>query len=230
MTDGKLGVFISHSTKDLTSVNSLTWELEFLGLEVFVAHRDITPTEVWRRAIIDALKNMEIFIAYITQNFKDSEWCDQESGIAYFLEKKIIPLIVEPDSIKVPYGFLNEFQKLDISSDKRSHPYKWDQIVASDIFDLLHSNEKYSALLRQGMLNKIPKVSSYGCANSLFQKLPLAEPLTKEEFEMIVRESNRNNQIYEAGGAKITLKNIVGKHGDETDIQELQELKGKINY
>jgi hypothetical protein len=40
-----LGIFISHSTKDLKNVNLLTEELEGYGFNAFVSHRNIDPSK-----------------------------------------------------------------------------------------------------------------------------------------------------------------------------------------
>ena len=211
----------------MSDVNGLASELEFLGFKVFVAHRDIEPSTEWLIGIVEALKVHEIFIAYITENFKTSDWCDQESGIAYVNNKKIIPIIAEKKMI--PYGFLNKYQKFGIYSEKSIHPYRWSRIIASQIFDLLYKDSHFKPKIRESILDIIPHISNYYFANALFKKLSKLEPLSKDEIVMIIRGSNSNKQIYEAGEAVEVLRDFIKRYGNDLDeLEETISLKEKL--
>lgn len=227
MPPERLGIFISHSTYDLSYVNDLTSELEFLGFKVFVAHRDIEPSAEWLDEIVAALKSYEIFIAYITNNFKNSAWCDQESGIAYVHNRKIIPIIAEKKMI--PYGFLNKYQKFGIYSERSLHPYRWSRIIASKIFDLLYKDSLFKSKLRESVFGVVPLVSNFYFANALFNKLPMLEPFSKDEIIRIIGESNTNRQIYEAGEAIDVLRDFIKRYeNDLVGLEDLLSLQEKL--
>ncbi len=76
-------IFLSHSTKDLDLIKFIKSELEWYGLDVFVAHEDIEPSTEREEAILQNLQSTDIFIPVITENYYSSEWTDQESGIAF---------------------------------------------------------------------------------------------------------------------------------------------------
>ena len=76
--------------------------MELSGLKAFLAHDDIEPTQEWEGVIIDNLKDCDVFIPLLSENFKESTWTDQETGIAVSEEKLIIPLKIDID----PYGFI----------------------------------------------------------------------------------------------------------------------------
>lgn len=225
-----LNIFMSHSTKDLNEVMSLASELQCLGFGVFIAHRDIVPSHEWLKEIVKNVKSNRIFVAFITQNFKESDWCDQESGIAYVSGKKIIPVIA--DGIDIPYGFMNKFQKLDASKEKRSHPYKWDERVAQKIFEILSKEKKFKADIRNNILEKIPMISSYCQANSIFRVLRMLEPFTKDELKVILKEFKSNRQIYEAGDAVNGVEKLIEEHAegikDSREFEEAKDLLDKI--
>jgi len=113
-SEKKILVFISYSTKDKVTVGKIKSQLENFGLEVFVGHDDINPSSDWVKVILKNLKECDIFIPYLTKDFKKSKWTDQESGIAESLKKCILPLKIKYD----PYGFISKYQALDVSDEK----------------------------------------------------------------------------------------------------------------
>lgn len=84
-----------------------------MGFDIFIAHDDIKPSLVWQQEILKNLKQCDIFIPFLTKNFKESNWTDQETGIAFLMGKHIIPLKVD----YIPYGFINKYQGLKFDSN-----------------------------------------------------------------------------------------------------------------
>lgn len=101
-------VFLSYSHIDKILVGEIKKELEVSGIEAFLAHEDIDPSEEWMEEIIRSIKECDVFIPFINENFKESKWTDQESGIAFTRDKIIIPI----DIGLVPYGFIGKYQAL----------------------------------------------------------------------------------------------------------------------
>ena len=84
-------VFLSYSSHDKELAGQVKKELESRGLEAFLAHEDIEPTQEWEGVILENLKACDVFIPLLSENFKESEWTDQETGVAVSEEKLIIP-------------------------------------------------------------------------------------------------------------------------------------------
>ncbi len=107
----KLTAFISHSHRDLSAAKCVKDALDELGVPSFLAHDTIEVGAQWREQILQALKSSDIFVALLSKDFKDSEWCDQEAGIAVARCEDVLIVPFSLDKITNPsYGFLNQFQ------------------------------------------------------------------------------------------------------------------------
>src|SRR3989344_3020 len=94
-----LRIFISYAHPEAEFASQIKKLLEQKGLEVFIAHNDIEPSLEWQEEIIRYLKRCDIFIPIVSTNFKNSNWTDQETGIAVCEGKHIIPIYTD----KPPY-------------------------------------------------------------------------------------------------------------------------------
>lgn len=102
------GIFVSYSVKDAKLAGDLKRRLEKEGLEVFLAHEDIEPTEKWRDKIISDLKSSRVFIALRTKNYLGRPYTEQECGFALALDKRILTIAIDTESEDM--GFCSEFQ------------------------------------------------------------------------------------------------------------------------
>ena len=220
-------IFISHSKKDLKDVNELSKNLENYGFKAFVAHKDITPSSDWVQEIIKNIRDCRVFIAYLTNDFVQSKWCDQEVGIAYGKNKKIIPIMAK-DGIK-PYGFIMSVQgmRLDksLSNGKDSIAYT----ISSDIVDLLLDDLNIKEDARNTIINKISDIKKYSESIAIFRKLEKLEPFTEEEIKKIIIEANKNSQIYKAYKVYDEINKLIEKYSKELkEIPEADELLKKL--
>lgn len=212
-------IFISHSHADYENVISY---LEYLKDEqrglgkifpVFIAHKDIMPTKKWEDEMVRVLKGAKIFIAYITPNFKKSNWCDQECGSAYATNKLIIPLIDGYD----PYGFIGKYQGMRIPSnlrDERSETLKKSGLkkFVVSIIKLIYDDWQYRDMVRNKIFENIEKISSYSQTDLVFSFLRYLEPFTEEEKSTILKAYEENIQIKDAGTAD-SLVNELKQNG-----------------
>jgi hypothetical protein len=85
-TAGKLRLFVSHVSRIKTSATRLKAALDTFGVDAFVAHEDIEPTQEWalelELELELALRSMHALCAIVTPDFHTSLWCDQEVGFA----------------------------------------------------------------------------------------------------------------------------------------------------
>jgi len=190
-------VFISYSTKDKEVVGKIKRQLENFGLEVFVGHDDINPSSDWIKVILKNLRECDIFIPYLTKDFRKSDWTDQESGIADCLKKCILPLKIKYN----PYGFINKYQALDISSE--------------DIFN--YGFEIVKRVIKDNRFPKLRNVIVESLINSrhfevtrdCFKALFLFEKLSKKEMTRIAKASLTNDQIYKYLATGRLLKSLL---------------------
>ncbi|MFH0815264.1 MAG: toll/interleukin-1 receptor domain-containing protein [Methanobacteriota archaeon] len=86
----KILIFYSYSHLDKYDVGKLKSILEMHGFAGFLAHEDIQPSRVWEQEICEAIQYSDIFIPFLTNNFKTSTWTDQECGMAMAQNKKLM--------------------------------------------------------------------------------------------------------------------------------------------
>ena len=105
---GKKLIFFSYSSKDNKKVGEICEILEKdYKFDVFKAHETIKVTQEWRAKIKENLDNCDGLVAYITRNFRGSEWTYQECGWVAGRHKPIYSLFIMK---KIPDGFLEETQ------------------------------------------------------------------------------------------------------------------------
>jgi TIR domain len=106
---GLVRLFISHRDSHKRQATSLADALEPLGISSFVAHETIEPTKEWRREIMNGLETMEIMLVFLTDDFQESPWTNQEVGFAL---GRGIPIVSLKMAIRDPPGFISHEQAL----------------------------------------------------------------------------------------------------------------------
>lgn len=148
--NGYFRMFISHITSRKKQASNLKNALEEYGITSFVAHEDINPTKEWQKEIQKALNSMDCMAAMLYDGFHQSNWCDQEVGIALGRNITVLPLLPDSD----PYGFLGEYQGIKI---KGMYP----EALAKEIFKILCDNtntrSKYLSCLTNLLLSSSSK-------------------------------------------------------------------------
>jgi hypothetical protein len=110
-------VFVSYNTQQLKVAENIRVFLDSIGIDSFIANDDLRTGVNWKETIISELIKCEIFVPLLSKEFKISDWCSQEVGIAYIKNLKIIPISIDDTK---PYGFINHIQtrfvnKMDIT-------------------------------------------------------------------------------------------------------------------
>jgi hypothetical protein len=140
-TPGQIRLFVSHRDTKKSEAKQLAEALEPYGISAFVAHDTIEPMSTWQREIEKGPETMEVMLAYITDDFHESSWTNQEIGYALGKGIPIIPLRVES---RDPAGFIGGTQALRGRRDQLDESVK-------KIYDMLckrlDRNLAYSARL-----------------------------------------------------------------------------------
>lgn len=212
-----LRIFFSYSTADKEYVAELKNHLELYGFDVFLAHEDIKPCVEWQEEIQKNLDMADIFVAVLTVNFKESDWTDQETGIAIAGQKFIIPIQID----MVPYGFINKFQSLKIKKNVSNHA----EVTAGDIIDAIIERSKFKDDVKAFFINALAESRSWEAGKKRAKTICLKfTSFTKDEIRTIYEIAIENNQVYGAFGAQSTLTNFFNKHRDSLSDEELKKV------
>jgi hypothetical protein len=119
---GLVRLFISHRDAHKREAHQLADALEAYGISSFVAHETIEPTREWRKEIMYGLETMEIMLVFLTDDFGESIWTNQEVGFALGRGIPVVSLKLES---RDPPGFIGHEQALrgslaDVSASARS--------------------------------------------------------------------------------------------------------------
>lgn len=128
---GHFKLFISHLASFKNTISALKCELEKYGISSFVAHEDIEPTMEWQVEIEKGLFTMDALCAVLMPKFKESNWTDQEIGVAIGRDVLVVPIRRELD----PYGFIGKYQGYQALGKNLNE-------VAEGVFMILAKNPK----------------------------------------------------------------------------------------
>jgi TIR domain len=181
--------FISYSSKDKHLAGQLKILLESsgLGLEVFLAHDDIEPSKEWESEILYYLERSEIFIPLITENFYESDWTGQESGIARITKQLIIPLCYK----LTPKGFIGKYQALFFDGNNLYSSV--DQIRS-----IILSHEILGKHVADAIISDFVSSGTYRSSSRMLKEILKIKTLNIVQAKKIVKGSIENSQIYAA--------------------------------
>jgi hypothetical protein len=178
--DDYFRLFLSHKAQVKRESAGLKDQLRLFGISAFVAHEDIHPTKTWQDEIEYALATMDGFVAFMTTDFHDSDWTDQEVGFAVARNVPMIAVRLESN----PYGFIGKFQAL---------PGDW-LTAATDIARLLIKNDRmFSSYLRA-----LRSCRSWENANIQAQALNGLETLTPQQIDDLVEAYNNTKKLHDS--------------------------------
>jgi hypothetical protein len=209
-------IFISHKAKDKLIASTLKENLKDLQVSCFVAHEDIVPTKEWQSEIEKALYSADAFIALLTKEFSESDWTDQEIGIAYARKIPIIPIRLGKD----PYGFIGKIQglKCDIENE-------YEEIISV----LLGNNKR----MVDHFITLVETSGSFDWSNKLSTFLSKIGELDSEQIHRLINAFKTNSEVsYSFGfrgekaykrdlfskGLYYELKRITGKDYSQEEI------------
>lgn len=202
-TPDRIRVFISHTSAHRAEVGEIARGLDRFAFSCFVAHDAIEPSRSWQDVIELALRTCDVLLAYVTNDFSSSRWCDQEVGWALGREIVVIPLKIESD----PYGFFGSYQALKIDTSKLAvvpgqHIVEIARATAIAVF----------GQQRPGAARLIPKMAdlvveafcrsgSYESTRRRWELLKLIprSAWRDDHFDALKKAATENGQVREAG-------------------------------
>ena len=209
LSTDKLVLFFSHSHKNVKLVSSVKKNLEQTEwIECFVAHKDIEPAKDWEEEIKKYLECCHCVVPFLSKDFKQSKYCDQEVGFAVKRNIPIFPIRLDNTD---PYGFIKHIQA--VTAPKKSVDLLANQIEIF-IFDKERSNlfrtaqpkiEKIIGALKNNFLNS----TNVKMAESVLEQLEKFKKgqIPESYIDEIYAHWKQNKKINE-------VRNIEEKMGD----------------
>ena len=201
----QLKVFISYSSEDrfLGRVFKQSFE-NYAGFSVFLAHEDISPATEWELKIIKEMKNSDVVIPLITKNYRNSEFTDQELGMALAWEKIILPIKLADIN---PYGFIKKFQALKCKNDE----YSVINGVVSTVLVLIESKEfnKHRNVVIESVVKAFCQSSSFKMTRTIIGILTKINKFTDDQITSFKKAIKNNDQIYKEYYALPGFKKIL---------------------
>jgi len=187
-------VFISYASSDKKIAHKIKEGLEGYGMDAFLAHDDIKPTEEWQKRILEELNYAQVFMPLMTEQFLASIWTDQETGFAIAKDCLIIPLKVTED----PHGFISRYQALKVKADLSK--------TCSEIMHTIAENSSLGSEMRNLIIEMLGESWSYANAAKNAEILNGLSGYTPGQIKKIARYAMENSQVYDSFDAKDILR------------------------
>ena len=184
--EGSIRAFISHISDDKDFAHKLEIGLEGYGIAAFVAHNDIEPMREWEGEIERALFSMDLLVALLTPQFSDSNWTDQEIGVAIGRSVPVVPVRLGKD----PYGFFGKYQAISGANGASK--------TATAIFDFALGDENLTERAVDAYIASLRSSESFLAANRFASHMANITSLSQEQENALVEAFNVNDQVTHA--------------------------------
>lgn len=199
---------------------------------VFVAHDydAIQPAVEWKDEIINNIRNCDVFIPFITYDFKKSNWTDQEVGMAKINDKFIIPIEVN----KPPYGFIGNIQSLRVNKEKlfSENPIESETHIRDlsyKIFKTINKVPEFEKHMIDIFIKEFRGVVNYAMADDSVKLIEQFNTFTSEQVNQILQITKENRQINEAHESRITLTTFFKTYKGYLAEREYTEIIDLLN-
>jgi hypothetical protein len=209
-----LRVFLSYHSSDRALAGQIKLCLYQYGLEVFLAHEDIQPTEEWQARILSELKKTVVFLPLLTEKFLTSKWTSQECGVAVARGVFIVSLKVAID----PFGFLSKYQAFNFKIENVPRS-------CSGIAKVIHKNQKLQKRFLDGLIASVGRSNSFEEAKERTSLLNEFDGYNGRQVNDVLRKAIENSQIYKSFGARRQLEIFLKKNeADEATVRAYRKL------
>ncbi len=212
---GNFRLFISHLAAFKVQTAHLQNALRKYAISSFVAHEDIEPTKEWQSEIEAALQTMDALAAILMPGFRDSNWCDQEVGVAVGRGVLVIPIRRGLD----PYGFIGKYQGIQAQGKTIGD-------VAEAIFQTLIKSPKTKSKILLSLSAAISTATTVEEALdrvSLFKSL---DSIPSDILENLKSQIVDNSRLTESVEFLAEFNSMLGKFGvDRLKIGHIEQEK-----
>lgn len=193
-------VFLSHLASMKVFTMQLREELSKFGISAFVAHVDIEPTKEWQVEIESALASMDGLIALLAPGFKESNWCDQEVGVAIGRTLPIVSVRLDLD----PYGFVGKYQAVQgVGKDHKA--------LARELYDIFMLNPSIGPKITSALVKMLSKSFSFDESKRLVALIEKSAYLTTKHIASMQESVDKNAQVSSSWGVPEKIQAIAEK-------------------
>jgi len=211
---GHFRLFLSHLSTYKKKSGILKDCLDKYGISAFVAHEDIKPTKLWQKEIEKGLFSMDALCALIMPGFKESDWTDQEVGVAIGRGVLVISIRKNMD----PYGFIGKFQGFQSKG-------KSIQEVAKGIFLILSTHEKTRSVLMNKLIDLFLMSNSAVEAHPRIDAIKLIENIPLEKIKKLRSRITDNKNLDQSNLIKSFNELMVKYDMPMVDFKEFEKKK-----
>jgi hypothetical protein len=193
-------LFLSHLSSFKNQIGRLQSALHKYGISAFVAHVDIEPTKEWQDEIEAGLYSMDALAAVLMQGFKESNWTDQEVGIAIGRGVFVIPIIHG----LTPYGFIGKFQGLQAAGKTVSQ-------VARELFNILVAAPPTHSRMLTCLVNTTLQMPNEGALLKRLDVIATIQPAPVAHLEQLREGAAQSAQFVNSPAGIAKLNAILNK-------------------
>jgi hypothetical protein len=177
-------IFVSHTYEYHKRVGLFKRLLEDKGVECFVAHADIAPSSEWRDAIRAALRTCEALVVYLTPDFRDSQWTDQEVGHCLATG---VPILTVRFGAEL-HGFLERYQALNGETVKESE-------LPDRVFGAFAAQIATRDRVADSLVLAFRRSPSFGTTSSLIDLARHVPRFTAEQLDGLEHAARENHEV-----------------------------------
>ncbi len=195
-------VFISHSCEQANEAQELKEQLEYGGIDCFVASDDIATASEWLVEIVTQLEHMDALITLVTDQSVQSATCNQEVGFALGAGKPVLSVM---DQVP-PKGLIGSLQAIERKEESMpkdvalevigalmKYPVMGPQLTSLLVHKLVGYDEPDNSFKVIGFCRKALQQSSHLMAGQIYELRKAA----RENAEIARFASGRGPELIE---------------------------------
>jgi hypothetical protein len=194
-------LFLSHVSACKKDMTALRESLLPYHISCFVAHEDIEPTKEWQSEIEGALQTCDALAAYLTPEFHESNWTDQEVGAAIGRGILVLPLRNGLD----PYGFIGKYQALTITGQTFI-------AIARQMFNLLCNHPVTNPMLTEYVVSSFVNSWSWESARFDMSLLEDIRSLNQSQLTRIEKAVETNSKLKDTFTVPDRVRRLLTNH------------------
>ncbi len=193
-------VFISHVSAFKKEAVAFKASMRMFGISGFVAHEDIEPSKEWQDEIEVALSTMDALLALLTPGFNESNWTDQEVGVAIGRRVPVIAVRLGLD----PYGLIGKYQAVQGAGRKISD-------ICDDILTIYLQKPGIGTRITDALVRQLAGSGSWAEAKRNMDYIERCQHLRPEMIKVIEKAMEENSQVCEAWGVPERIKALISR-------------------
>ncbi len=180
-------MFLSHVESGKQDATHLRETLDMFGIATFLSFESIAPTENWSQKIEKALSSMNILLALVTEGFNESQWANQEVGVAF---GRNVPIV----SIKKggpPGGLLAQFQAIDANQ-------KDGEEMAIEFINTLFQQKEINSVATDAFVEFVSNSNSLAKSTKISPLVKHINNLTDTQQARLIESFNSNPRAHKS--------------------------------